>query len=391
MTGVPGRIIVAGGGIAGLSAALCLAAHGFPSKVYERAPRFDAVGAGIQLSPNATRILARLGVLDRLGQAAVNPEAVVLRDSRRLVERARISLGASAERRWGAPYLVLHRADLQRALAAAARDSRHIVLAAGAEATAAFGEDGPALRIARDGGQEQARGPLIVGADGVNSAVRAALQARSAGRFTGKLAWRATIPSELRRAQNLLPPDQVSVFLHGGMHLVAYPVSAGRELNLVAVARGSERQSEAEGSLPPFAGVAAELEALLAAAGPWTAWPVRTVDPRGPWTDPCGLALIGDAAHAMTPYAAQGAAMAIEDAAVLAGCLAEMPVVDALERYEALRRPRVTKVIRRGMLNELAWHAAGPVALARNVVLALRGPRRLAADLDWLYGWRGER
>jgi salicylate hydroxylase len=123
----------------------------------------------------------------------------------------------------------------------------------------------------------------------------------------------------------------------------------------------------------------------------WTVWPLNTVDQGGPWTRE-SLALIGDAAHAMTPFAAQGAAMAIEDAWVLAVLAAGSPdgLPSALARYEAIRRPRIRHVVRRGAFNHFTWHASGPVALARNLVLSARSPGRLAADFDWLYGWRPE-
>jgi salicylate hydroxylase len=132
------------------------------------------------------------------------------------------------------------------------------------------------------------------------------------------------------------------------------------------------------------------LARLAEEAGPWTAWPVHTVEQQPPWTSPDGIALIGDAAHAMTPFAAQGAAMAIEDAATLAAAVAGAPAnhSQALVSWEAARKARIAMVARRGSLNQLAWHAAGPVALARDLVRKMRPGERLAADLDWLYGWR---
>ncbi|RVB00552.1 salicylate hydroxylase, partial [Mesorhizobium sp. M7A.F.Ca.CA.004.05.1.1] len=135
-------------------------------------------------------------------------------------------------------------------------------------------------------------------------------------------------------------------------------------------------------------GTAAELARLVEQAGPWTAWPIHTVDSKQPWTTG-NMALIGDAAHAMTPFAAQGAAMAIEDAATLADIIADFPAdpLAAPATWEQSRRPRVAQVARRGAVNRLAWHASGPVAIARNVFLKVRS-EKLAADLDWLYGWR---
>lgn len=385
-------VLIGGAGIAGLTAAIALAGQGFPCRVFERAERLDEVGAGIQLSPNATRILGRLGVLEHLGDSAVQPEAVLLRDAAKLKQRATIPLGTAGAQRWGAPYLVLHRADLQRALVAAAREHSRIELVTGVEAIEALCEERLSLIVAESDQRAQHPALVVVGADGVGSAVRKILQPSAAARFTGKLAWRTTLAADAPQARELLPATQVSVFLHPGVHLVAYPVSAGREINLVAVGRGPEAAGEDHAALlaRAFKGAAPEVDALREAADQWTAWPIRTVDPRGCWTDPRGLVLIGDAAHAMSPFAAQGAAMAIEDAAVLALCLSgrDTDLAAALARYEKLRRPRILKVARRGALNELAWHAAGPVSLARNLVLSLRGPEKLAADMDWLYGWK---
>jgi salicylate hydroxylase len=186
----------------------------------------------------------------------------------------------------------------------------------------------------------------------------------------------------------------VTAFLHSGFHLIAYPVRGGAAINLAAFtpARGLAETWSGQADVAPLRSAmrstAPVLSRLADEAGPWTAWPIHTVDRRPPWTFP-GVALIGDAAHAMTPFAAQGAAMAIEDAWTLAATVAAAPddLAKALAAWEAARRPRVEKVARRGAFNRFAWHASGPVALARNLVLKARPPERLAADLDWLYGW----
>lgn len=377
-------VAIAGGGIAGLATALTLARAGLSCTVFEQAPRFDEVGAGIQLSPNASRILSALGVLPHLGDGAVRPSCVALGDGRSLEAVARVPLD-HAEERWGAPYLVMHRADLQRALLAAVAEEGAIELRPGTKVAGFAPGPEPAVMLADATTQARFRCRWAVGADGVNSVLRSALGAAGT-RAMGTTAWRATIPAQA--AGDVAPPDRISVFLSPGVHLVAYPVRAGREINLVAFA-GTDRRSPAESSPSgAFARLAPALRQIGERAA-WTAWPLKTVDARGSWFRADGLVLVGDAAHAMTPYAAQGAAMAIEDAAVLAACVAETGTApgEAFRRYEALRRPRIARVMRRGALNELAWHAAGPIALVRNLVLSARGPEGLAADLDWLYGW----
>jgi salicylate hydroxylase len=393
-------VVIAGGGIAGLTAALAFAQRGFTVEIYEQAPRLETVGAGIQLSPNATRILASLGVLERLLPMAVRPEAVVLKDAASLKERARVPLGAFAEQRWLAPYLTAHRADVQAALVAQVAETAGTRLITGATlkdiGTSAEGVIGT---FEQDGTQVQPMGSLLIGADGVWSKVRELPGLAGKSRFTGEVAWRTTIAADSPAGRTFAlvgAAGCVTAFLHSGFHLIAYPVSAGTAINLVAFTRGERIAEGWSGHADPailtgaLRGAAPALARLIAEAGTWLAWPLHAVDPKPSWTLPRGVALIGDAAHAMTPFAAQGAGMAIEDAATLAACVAgsSHSIAQALTSWEQQRKPRVAKVARRGALNHLAWHAAGPVALARNLVLKSRSGERLAADLDWLYGWQ---
>jgi len=395
------QIVIAGAGIAGLTAALAFVERGYPVKLFEQAKQLEAAGAGLQLSPNATRILRRLGVLERLLPNAIRPEAVVLKDARSLRELARVPLGEAGEKRWGAPYLVAHRADLQAALMATAADRPDIELVTGARvAGIAVDPQRVTATVEIDGKATEVAGGLLVGADGVWSSVRGEL-ARSAGfaasRFSGELAWRATIPAESAAGQafaQIGATGSVTTFLHPGFHMVAYPVSKGSAFNLAAFTKGERIAESWSGHADPailsgaMRGTAAALSRLVALAGPWTAFPIHTVAQRR-WTMPEGIALIGDAAHAMTPFAAQGAAMGIEDASMLANLIPDFPgdPKQSLTVWENLRRTRVERVLKRGALNRLAWHAWGPVAIARNLVLATRPAEKLAADLDWLYGW----
>ncbi|KAA3448318.1 salicylate hydroxylase [Mesorhizobium sp. SARCC-RB16n] len=398
------QVVIAGAGIAGLTAAIAFAERGYPVKVFEQAKRLEAAGAGIQLSPNATRILRQLGVLDSLLANAIKPEAVVLKDAASLRQLARVPLGGAGEERWGAPYLVAHRADLQDALMARVAQMPSIQFTTGARiCNIAAGTHGITVTAEAHGKPVQAEGFLLVGADGVWSSVRRlASPGSGAGfansHFSGELAWRATVSadSEAGRAFTAISaPDCVTTFLHPGFHMVAYPVSRGRAFNLAAFTRGDRIAEGWSGRADPailsgaLRGTAAMLARLVELACPWTAFPIHTVEQRR-WTVPAGIALIGDAAHAMTPFAAQGAAMAIEDAATLANLVADFPadLRQSFTIWENLRRPRIEKVLKRGALNRLAWHAWGPVAIARNVVLAMRSGEKLAADLDWLYGWR---
>ncbi|MBS3647409.1 FAD-dependent monooxygenase [Pseudaminobacter sp. 19-2017] len=409
----PREILVAGAGIAGLTAAIALADRGFPVRIFERAPELQEIGAGLQLSPNATRLLARLGVLDLLRESAVAPPAIVLRDARTLKALARVPLGAEAERRWAAPYLVVHRADLQAALLEAAQNCPCISLITGATVREVDLETSRVSVTVEIGGQvETFAGALLVGADGVWSELRTKGGLGSVARFSGQMAWRRTLPAGSPEV-SWFPRDlSVNAFLHPGFHLVAYPLRGGSDINLVAFTKANGRVDESwSAEADPLslrnalASTAPEL-ALLAEDGTvWTPWPVCTVDSSTRWIRD-RLVLIGDAAHALTPFAAQGAAMAIEDAVTLADVIgevvgaandAEVPnglsisdttrLHQALLAWETSRRTRIAAVRKRGAFNEFVWHASGPVALARNLVLRARPSQSLAADMDWLYGW----
>lgn len=394
----PRRVLIAGAGVAGLTAALAFAREGFETTIIERAERLTEIGAGLQLSPNATRILSGLGVLERLLPVSIRPRAVTLRDAVTLALLAEVPLGQEAEKRWKAPYLVLHRADLQAALVSAVKERPNIRLILGAALQhVAFEPDGPVAVLEQANRLQKERPDLLIGADGVWSVARGFVAGAAGSRPSGKMAWRATVEGGGPVAA-ALSPDSVSAFLHQAAHLIAYPVKAGARINLAALMKGDVPTGSwsAEPDTRPLAKAMADWAPALASlperAGPWTAWPIHTVDSSGNWTDRRGIALIGDAAHAMTPFAAQGAAMAIEDVAVLASLVAATPtdLSYALTRYEELRRPRIRRTIRRGAFNHFAWHASGPIAIARNLILKARPPERLAADLDWLYGWEPE-
>lgn len=391
-------VIIAGAGIAGLTAAIAFARHGLSVRLYEQAPQLEAFGAGLQLSPNATHILRELGVLPELLPYTVRPRAVELRDAGTLKMLTAIPLGEMAEKRWKAPYLVVHRADLQRALLATANQNTRIELKTGARIVNVHQHaNGIEASVNCAGHVSSVSAGLLVGADGVWSAVRNAVRTTAPSRFTGELAWRTTIALDEpagRAFAGIANTDAVTAFLHSRFHLIAYPISAGTKINLVAFTKGERIADSWSGNADikilaqAMRNTSPQLRKLVDLAGGWTAWPLHSVDSNGAWTAK-GAALIGDAAHAMTPFAAQGAAMAIEDAAMLADFIAnDDELATRLSVWEQRRKERVNKVVRRGALNHLAWHAAGPVALARNLFLKLRSPEQLAADLDWLYGWR---
>ncbi|MGN6465460.1 MAG: FAD-dependent monooxygenase, partial [Rhizobiaceae bacterium] len=247
------RILVAGAGIAGLTAALAFARRGFKVELFERTKNFEDFGAGIQLSPNATRILQQLGVLGGLGGRAVAPEAIVLKDGASLRELARVPLGKAAEARWGAPYLVTHRAELHRTLVECVSMHPQIRLRAGsAVIDAAFDGHRVTATIERSATHD---GMLLVGADGVWSNLRRFVKGSRESRPTGKMAWRSLVEAASPAGQALTalaPSERVTAFLNPTLHLVAYPLRGGTVLNLVALTKGEAGAGSWTNSIDPL-------------------------------------------------------------------------------------------------------------------------------------------
>lgn len=367
-------IAVVGAGIAGLTAALALAARGFEVDVLERAPVLDPVGAGIQLSPNAVRVLDALCVGTAVRVLGTAADHVLLRSGR----TGRILRRIPVKGRDGTGYVAIHRADLQSVLETAARGQPRITLALDSELVA-IGHDGAdrILAIASRGTMEERRYPLVVAADGVHS--RTATLLGLAGPIpSGRVALRWLAEDRGREA-----PGSIEAWLGPSRHAVAYPVAGGTATNIVAIVpQSDEARSDVFDRWDP------RLRALIADATPVGRWPLLTTPADRPAAAD-HIVLIGDAAHAMLPYAAQGAAMAIEDAAVLAHHLSRAPdAASALASYDDERIPRLAKVRARVAFHQRVYHLPMPFALGRNLVLALRSEQALAADLAWLYDWR---
>lgn len=383
---MPDKIAIVGAGIAGLTMALCLARQGFEADILEQAEALEEVGAGLQLSPNASRILIELGLFPQLQAVWSEPVAIVLADGYSLRPLARVPAGSNARGRWAAPYGVLHRASLQRILLDAVLSEPRCRLHLGKRIAG-----DPAEAIVDAIGRRPA---AIVGADGIRSEVRAAVPGAGCVRFSGNVAWRLMIPRA--QAADCLSGDRVTAFLGPDAHLVAYPIRETDSFNLVAIASGrpadeawTDHNSNGRQRVlaAAFESWHPSLLSMLENAASATYWPLSTVDD-GAWHNGRDIVLIGDAAHAMTPFAAQGAAMAIEDARELAHCLAgcaDPP--SAFARYEGNRKPRINRVRSRGAFNRFAYHARGPLRIGRDLILALKSPEALAADLDWLYGY----
>ncbi|MDR6663341.1 salicylate hydroxylase [Tardiphaga robiniae] len=384
----PRTIVIAGAGIGGLTAALALAAKGFRVLICEKTGRLEEAGAGLQLSPNATRILIGLGLQPRLAPHVTTPASVSIMTARSGGEVIRLPLGSASD---DAPYWLVHRADLQSALLGAVTAHPDIELRLGCPVDN--------LRAAPAGITVNGEPALaLIGADGAWSFVRRQLFPETQPHFSGLIAWRGTLATS--RLKSDLVPHGVQLWMGPKGHLVVYPVSSGERINMVAIMPGAVMQpggseiGDASEISRHFAASRwpANARAMIDSVDNWRRWPLFTLPDGGVWHEG-SVALLGDAAHAMLPFAAQGAGMAIEDAAVLAECLAAAghdaaAIAPALARYAALRQPRVGLIQRTARQSGQIYHLRGPMALARDLAMRALGAERLQARQDWIYNWK---
>ena len=385
------QVVIAGGGIGGLAAAVACAQRGVPVQLLERAAQLSEVGAGIQIGPNVTRILQAWGLGEALAQVAAFPKQLQARDAQTGQVLGSLRLGERAQALYGAPYATIHRADLQSLLHGAA-------LAEGVQVR--LGQKVHGWRETADGLEVRtADGPslqadALIGADGVWSAVRQQLLGDAPARFTGHLAYRALVaqadlPAHLRS-------DQVTVWMGPRLHVVHYPVRSGQWLNLVAIVHGAkpeqsqdwDQAGHTQALMQAMGAVGRDLHDRLASVPAWRQWALHD---REPLSAPSQMAqgrvaLLGDAAHPMRPYLAQGAGMAIEDAQVLAQCLSAggVSVTQQLQAYAEQRWARNARVQARAIRNGRIFHAQGALALGRNLSMRFMGERVM--DQPWLYG-----
>jgi salicylate hydroxylase len=389
------QLLIAGGGIGGLSAAIAARRAGWEARLFEQAHTLSEAGAGIQLGPNATRILREWGLLESdLRDLAAAPRSLRVRDAVSGRELASLRLGDPFEQRYGAPYLTLHRADLQSALLRAAeREGARLHTDRRLEQVSAL-EQG--VRVTLTNAPEPVEGEALVAADGLWSVVRPELPGTDAPRATGHLAFRGLArQSGLPAAQR---SQEVTAWLGPRMHGVTYPVRGGEWLNVVCVVQGKRagdaRSWDHEAAAPELEAAlgpaCAALRDLLHAVPGWRLWMLHDRAPlRAAGQMAAGrIALLGDAAHPMLPYLAQGAGMALEDARELQRVLAvadgrTLDVPTALQRYALNRWERCARVQRRSRRNGVIFHASGPLRWGRNAALGLLGERLL--DLPWLY------
>lgn len=383
-------ILIAGGGIGGLCAAIALSRRDLPVHVLEAAPEFMEIGAGLQIGPNGSRILAHWGLGGELRRLARQPDRLLLKDGPSGRALSALPLGETAESRYDAPYLTMARRDLHGLLLAAAQRAPNITLSQGVRvADWTSSDDG--VVVMGDGLSRPLAGRALVAADGVHSALRAKLSPGARPQPSGRTALRAVAALTRRSRED----SAVCVWMAPDAHLVHYPIGAEGQLNIVAVLRDEDVPAddgaplEAEQLQAAFGNWSFDAQVLIASAKTWTKWPLLTMPPVARWSRGPAV-LLGDAAHPVLPFLASGAVMAIEDAAVLAQELGRTPrdPKSAFQRYEERRRPRLAQLAAAIARTGEIYHMSGTVRQARNFALGLMPPRMLLARNDWLYGFR---
>jgi len=386
---VTGEVLIAGGGIGGLAAALALAQGGVASRILEQASRFGEIGAGIQLGPNVFRMFDRLGLRDRVARKAVFVDSLVMMDSLSGAEITRVPLDDAYREQFKNPYAVLHRADLHDAMLDACRESPLIALEH-SRRIAGIEDRGGRVHVTCDDGGDLA-GAALIGADGLWSRTRAHLFGDEKPRVSGHVAYRAVLPVEE------FPEDLRwnSAVLWAGPrnHLVHYPLRNGELFNIVAVfhsdtyVEGWNEPGDRALLMRRFEAVGAKPMGILERVTDWRMWALCDREPESIWSKG-RITLLGDAAHPMLQYFAQGACMAVEDAVCLAGKVAESggdfeAAFKAYEQARYLRTGRVQLMAR--FLGDI-YHAEGVARELRNQMLGRRTPKQANDGLAWLYG-----
>ncbi|CUB05392.1 FAD-dependent monooxygenase [Marinomonas fungiae] len=353
------RVIVVGAGIGGLTVALGLAKNGFQVRIFEQASSLSEVGAGLQLSPNAVKVLRQFGIAGAVSNHIFSPKYACIRDYQSGRYYLKSPLGKSVEQRYGAPYWHIHRADLHKELVQACYTAGveieldHRVLG--------YRNEKKHVTVLLDKKTEHV--DLVIGADGIHSKVRELMLGVQAPIFTGQVAWRGTVPAAAIKGAEIQP--NATVWAGPNKHLVTYYLRGGELVNFIAVEERSKWQQESwrqEGDVNElrrkFIGWHPEVSAVLEACDTTFLWALNGRPSLSKWHDE-RVVLLGDACHPMLPFMAQGAAMAIEDAYVLTQALLKYPYAQAFEKYEDLRKPRATAIQKQSRDNTGLYHMHG--------------------------------
>jgi 3-hydroxybenzoate 6-monooxygenase len=386
------RALVVGGGIGGLAAALALARENVQVLLLEQAAQIGEIGAGIQLGPNAFNALDALGAGEAARNRAVFTDSLTLMDATNAKPVARIETGASYRERFRNPYAVIHRADIHLSILEAVQGDPRIQFRTNTQ-VCGFEQDERGVTVTDQHG-ERYRADAVIGCDGVKSAIRAALIGDEPT-VTGHVVYRAVVDVE-----NMPPDLQINapvVWAGPHCHLVHYPLRGGRQYNLVVTFHSREtevwgvRDGSKEEVLSYFEGIHPLPHQMLDRPTSWRRWATADRDPVAQWS--FGRAtILGDAAHPMTQYIAQGACQALEDAVTLGAAVREADgdFEAAFKRYEAVRIPRTARVLYSAREMGRIYHAKGVDRLVRNALWVGRSQQQFYDSLEWLHGWRAE-
>jgi salicylate hydroxylase len=383
-------ILVAGGGIGGVAAALALSRRGFDVKVLEQSPQLGEIGAGIQLGPNGFAAFDALGVGEIARSRAVYTDEMVMHDALDETCVGRIPTGAAFRARFGNPYAVIHRADVHDSLLEGARATGRIEVATATQVQRVEQDERSVTVWDASGGTH--RGLFLVGADGVKSAVRRQYVGDEA-RVSGHVVYRAVV--DRQDFPKDLQWNAASIWVGPNCHLVHYPLRGGEQYNVVVTfhSRDQEQWSVREGSREEvqsyFDGICAKARQLIDLPKDWKRWATADREPIGQWNFG-RVTLLGDAAHPTLQYLAQGACMAMEDAVTLGRALraAGNDVARAFALYQRSRVARTARVVLSAREMGRIFHARGVERLVRNDLWRGRSPQRFYDALEWLYGWR---
>lgn len=385
-------LLIAGAGIAGMTTALALASRGVPCRIFEKRSKPAGTGAGIQLSPNAMHVLAQLGIAKKVLAKAARPSSIHIRDGLSGRHLARFDLGKPLERRYGAPYCVIHRADLEDILLDACQTDSGIALhySAGIKAVDCSGEQTTLVTETGD----RISGTGLIGADGVGSAVRKHFVPNLQPRFSGHVAWRAIV--DLADVPPRIPHQDVGLWLLPSAHLVHYPVVGHDALNIVAIVASQDNSVPAKAWLEKandavrfesFASATPALKGVLESTRNWGGWPLFEA-PAAQYAVDERVVLIGDAAHAMLPHAAQGGSCAIEDAAVLSAGIAQSGIEAAFAKMDNWRARRASRICDLARNNQRIYHANRALRVVRNLALRTAPQWLMQQRMSWVYGWK---
>lgn len=388
MSSIKSEILIAGGGIGGLAAALALARKGIRSQVFEKAPEFGEIGYGLQLGPNAHRMLTRLGIVGEVEQTAVFPNALVAIDALTDRELTRITTGEVFRKHFGAPYMVVHRRDLHGALLAACKGHAEVTLHTSKGLTRFDDQGAKVIAYFSDG--TDCSGSALIGADGLNSCARDVIMGDGIPRVSGHVTYRGVVPVD--QVKDKTHFDDMTIWIGPGLHLVQYRLRGGTVMNNVATfnsprfAAGQKNDfGGPEELMEMYSKTTAHVQDLLSYIGKDKNWILCDREPRGDWTRG-NVTLLGDAAHPTLQYLAQGAVMAMEDAVVLADKLS-LPgaqIGAALTSYQDDRYLRTARVQITSRIFGEIMHARGGARDLRNHLMSKRNPDHYW-EVDWLY------